>query len=128
MREIDRKIREALRAEEADLFDSVGGEMSVTQMVIDSFRGRSRWLVVLSFAYVLVFAVLAVLAAMQFSRAEGTREMILWSTAFITCILVVTMTKIWYWMELTKNAVMREVKRVELQLAQLASRTPAQRP
>ena len=33
------------------------------------------------------------------------------------------MLKMWYWMELNKNALTRGIKRVELQLALLSNRT-----
>jgi hypothetical protein len=32
------------------------------------------------------------------------------------------MMKIWYWLELNKNAVTREIKRLELQVARLSAR------
>ncbi|MEE8169622.1 MAG: DUF6768 family protein [Phycisphaerae bacterium] len=34
----------------------------------------------------------------------------------------VAMLKIWYWMEMQRIVVMREIKRVELQIARLAAR------
>ena len=41
MKDIDDKIRQALRAEDADLFDEVEGEQSIHQMVEKgSFRHR----------------------------------------------------------------------------------------
>ena len=32
-----------------------------------------------------------------------------------------TMIKVWFWMEIQKNAIVREIKRVELQVANLAA-------
>jgi hypothetical protein len=37
----------------------------------------------------------------------------------------VAILKIWFWMEMHKNAVLREVKRLELQIARLAARDGA---
>jgi hypothetical protein len=31
------------------------------------------------------------------------------------------MIKVWFWMEIQKNAIVREIKRVELQVANLAA-------
>ena len=45
---------------------------------------------------------------------------IAWAGGFGLSLIAIAMLKIWYWMELNKNAVTREVKRVELQLARLA--------
>ena len=41
---------------------------------------------------------------------------------FVFCINAVAMLKLWYFMEMNKNAVTREVKRLELQIARLAKR------
>ena len=122
MNELDRKIQEALRDEDAELFETLGGEQSLYDMVADTFRGRHRWMVMLTMCWTLVFFVLAVLSAIRFFRVEDTREVLMWGGAFIFCMSAVAMLKLWYFMELNKNAVMREIKRVELQIARLAQR------
>ena len=43
--------------------------------------------------------------------------MILSAVALVFLLIAISMMKIWYWMELNKHAIMRELKRVELQLA-----------
>jgi hypothetical protein len=63
-----------------------------------------------------------VFAAVEFGRAASTQEMIAWATGFLICGLATTMLKVWYWMELNRNTILREVKRVELQLARLSNR------
>ena len=40
----------------------------------------------------------------------------------IVCFSAIAGMKVWYWLELNKNAVTREIKRLELQIARLASR------
>ena len=126
MKEIDRKIREALQAQDAELFDEIGGEPAVHEMVIDSFRGRLRWLVVLAAVWGAVILALAVVCAVQFFRADTVREMLAWATGCVLCVVYVMAMKVWYWMELNKNAVTREVKRLELEIARLAARLPGQ--
>ncbi|REJ67119.1 MAG: hypothetical protein DWQ31_12280 [Planctomycetota bacterium] len=122
MNELDKKIREALAAEDQELAESFADEQSIFQMIGDSFRGRHRWLVALVFVETTVFLVLAILSAVQFFQAETERDMMMWSVAFLLFLLAIMAGKIWYWMELNKNAVTREVKRVELQIAHLAQR------
>ena len=126
MKEIDRKIREALQTQDAELFDEIGGEPAVHEMVIDSFRGRLRWLVVLAAVWGAVILALALLCAVQFFRVDTVREMLAWATGCVLCVVYVMAMKVWYWMELNKNAVTREVKRLELEIARLAARLPGQ--
>ena len=120
MNDIDLKIREALSAEDAELAQELEREQSMLQMISDSFRGRHRWLIVVAFVMVLVYMGLMVVSAIRFFSVEGVREMLLWGGLFGVSLLAITATKMWYFMELNKNSVTREVKRVELQIAQLA--------
>lgn len=122
MKELDDKIRAALRKEDADVFDDLGGEPSMFTLVMDTFRGRHRWLVVLSVFWSLVFMVLSIVSAVKFFKTEDPRDMMMWALGFIFCMSAVSMMKLWFWMELSKNAIMREIKRVELQIARLAGR------
>lgn len=122
MNELDRKIQEALRQEDAELFKEVGAEPSILAMVMETFRGKHKWLTFLGVFRGLVFMVLFVLAAIQFFKAQETRELLLWAAACIVCLSAVSMMNVWYWLEMNKNAVTREIKRLELQIARLASR------
>lgn len=120
MSDLDRKIRDALAEEEAELLEQFG-EPSLPEQVRDSFRGRSRWLVAVTFAATVGYMALAVVSAVRFFQAEEVQAMIAWAVAFGVSLLSIALMKIWYWMELNRNAVTREVKRLELQVARLAS-------
>jgi len=61
-----------------------------------------------------------VYSAVRFFGAETTRTQIAWSVGFLTSNMVVAMMKMWFWMQMDKNTVIREVKRLELQVATLA--------
>ena len=122
MNELDKKIQEALRKEDAELFKEFGGEPSTYEMVMETFRGRYRWMVFVAIFYAFVFIGLFIFAAIRFLNAEATRDMLMWAAACMFCWLAVFLIKVWYWMELNKNAITREVKRLELQIARLASR------
>ena len=122
MNELDKKIKEALRQEDAELFEDLGGEPSVFDLVIDTFRGKHWWLTVLTIFWSLVFFVLAILSAVRFFKTDDSRDMMMWALAFIFCMMAVSMMKIWFWMEMNKNAITREIKRLELQIARLAGR------
>ena len=122
MNELDKKIREALRKEDAELFEDFGEEPSVFEMLIETCRGRHRWLNILGAFWTLVFLVLGILAAVKFFSAEATRDIVMWAAACILCMSAVSMLKIWYFLEMQRNAITREIKRLELQIARLAGR------
>ncbi len=122
MNELDKKIQDALRAEDAELFKDFAEEPSVFEMLMETCRGRHRWLNILGAFWTLVFLVLGIVAAVKFFSAEGTRDIVMWAAACIVCVSAVSMLKIWYFLEINKNALTREIKRLELQIARLAAR------
>ena len=122
MKDIHKMIRDALGAEDAELFESLAGEQGIYEMIIDSFRGKTRWLVGVVFVTIPALVAVAILTAGQFFQVETVNEMIAWACVFMFCWIAIAMMKVWYWMELNKNTVICEVKRVELQIAQLTNR------
>ncbi|MBZ0171438.1 MAG: hypothetical protein K8E66_03580 [Phycisphaerales bacterium] len=58
MREIDKKLAEALKADDESLFDVHANEQSLFAEVADTFRGKRRWMVALVWFWsFLIFAV-----------------------------------------------------------------------
>ncbi len=122
MNELDKKIQEALRTEDAELFKDFTEEPSMFEMLMETCRGRHRWLNMLGAFWTLVFLVLGIVAAVKFFSVESTRDIVMWAAACIVCVSAVSMLKIWYFLEMNKNSVTREIKRLELQIARLAAR------
>ena len=122
MNEIDAIIREAMNNEEDRRWFDELDEQSLREMVLDSFRGKSRWLVYTVYLSLTVFTLLFAISVLRFFAVESEKEMIAWGVSSIFFAIAIAMLKIWYWIELNKNAVTREIKRFELQLARLTSR------
>ena len=118
--DLDDQIRRALRAhdETAD-FDSLE-EQNIFAQLFAVFRGRQRWLNLLGAVLQLVYVVACVYSALRFFDAETVRDQILFATAFLASLGVTMAFKIWFWMVLNRNSVLREVKRLELQVAHLS--------
>ena len=119
MTDLDAKIRDALKAEDADLF---GDEPGLPAMVTESFRSKNRWLVWVVWVSIFIFTGIAAWTAYRFFTAETIDAKLEWGLIVALAMLSVVMLEQWYWMELQKNTVVREVKRVELQIARLAGR------
>ena len=119
MTDLDAKIRDALKAEDADLF---GDEPGLPAMVAESFRSKNRWLVWVVWVSIFIFTGIAGWTAYGFFTAETIDAKMEWGLIVALAMLSVVMLEQWYWMELQKNTVVREVKRVELQIARLAGR------
>ena len=119
---LDKQIREALRAEDAELFDEHSAEPAIHEMIIGVFLGKHKLLVAWVFILTLAFMGFAVFSAIRFFQAEDLTGQLSWASGFFVGLNAMTALKIWFWMEINKNTLTREVKRVELQIARLAKR------
>lgn len=117
--EIDALIRRGLQQEDRLLFDQLTGDMSVQDMALSAFHGRSRWLKIFAMVLSLVFFGLTIFCLWRFVQTEAVRSALNWALAASFCFLNVAMLKLYFWMEMHKMAVLREIKRVELQLCRL---------
>jgi uncharacterized SAM-binding protein YcdF (DUF218 family) len=96
-------------------------QQGIFEMISDSFRGRQRWMAMLVFFYILLFTAAWVVSAVMFFQTDSadTRGLILWAAAFVVSGNIVMMCKLWYWNLMNRNALAREIKRLEVRIAQL---------
>lgn len=121
MNKLDQAIRQALSAEDA-AFLAKFEDQSPFHEALGTFSGK--WGPMNIFAALVTFAMFAggaYCAWNAFSVGE-VRETVLWSAGALFAMLAVAMLKMYFWMEINKNVTLREVKRLELQVARLASR------
>ena len=118
-RDLDDLIREALSAEDAEALEGLE-DRSAVELLTEVFRGRQRLYAIGGVVINLVFVLIGVAAAVAFAGAQDTRTMLLYAGAAALSFAIVIAVKIWYWLEMTRLALTREVKRVELQVVQLA--------
>lgn len=119
MNELDRKIQAALHREETA--DALSSEPNLAEEVLMAFRGRQRWLSSLLIIINLAAAAGFVFSVMRFYGSADVATQLRWGGLALVLLVAVTMLKIWFWLELHTNRVLREVKRIELMLV---SRTP----
>jgi prolipoprotein diacylglyceryltransferase len=117
---VDELIREALKAEDVADLEQLR-EPGMPDMAIGVFRGRLRWYGALFLVIVLVFAVLAAYCGARFLSATDTLAAVRWGVEFFVCLIVVLAGKVWYWMQMERYAMTREIKRVELLVAHLTT-------
>ena len=119
MEDIDKLIKETLSEEEAKFYDELE-EQNVFQMLLGLFSGKNKWIIVLMNVMTLIFFVLFIYCVVQFFDTEVTNELIKWGIGGFVCLITVSMLKLFAWMQMDKNAVLRELKRLELQVSSLS--------
>jgi len=122
MDNLDKQIRDALNPEDRKLVGNPEDGMRVDQLMLATFKTRNKFITVIAFVYSFAFMGLAVWCAFRFFDATETKHLLAWGFAFSFCMLAVAMLKMWFWMEMQRIAVTREVKRVELLTATLLER------
>jgi hypothetical protein len=117
--DIDELIKQALSEEESEHLERLSKEQNIFEELLASFHGSRKWLSVYVTVVIFVVFGLSIYSLVQFLSVEGVREMMLWGAAMGGSLLIVTMLKVWYWMQMDRNAIIREIKRLELQIATL---------
>ena len=121
MEDIDQLIKETLTQEEAKFYDSLE-EQNVLGMVFGLFKGKNKWILIMMNIMTLVFFGLFIYCVVSFFEATETNELIKWGIGSLVFLLGVSMLKIFAWMQMDKNAILREMKRLELQVSSLSGK------
>lgn len=114
----DRLIREALEQEDARAFRDIE-DPSMTSLLVATFEGTRGRFAVLGAVLNVLFFVGGVTGVVQLFRADDALSVARWGAVALLCFGMVVAVKIWYWLEMVRLALTREIKRVELRIAQI---------
>lgn len=122
MTNLDQAIRQALSAEDAEFLAKFEKEQSPFNEAMNTFSGK--WGAMNVFAALVTFAMFGatLYCAWNMLQTADVRATLLWGVGVVVTMLAVAMLKMYFWMEMNKNVTLREVKRLELQVARLAAR------
>ncbi len=121
MEDIDQLIKDTLTQEEAKFYNELD-EQNVFQMMEGLFKGKNSWILILMNIVLIIVFGLFIYCAIQFFNTDVTNELIKWAVLGTFCMMIVGMLKLMGWMQMDKNALLREMKRLELQVSSLASK------
>lgn len=115
---VDQKIQEALARSSVDV-EVFANQQSLLHDILQIFRGRNWWINSIMAVVTLAVFVLCIYAGFRFYHASELKEIVGWSMTLIVSTLCISMLKIWSWLEMEKYSLIREIKRIELQLSLL---------
>jgi len=121
MNDSDAKLREALDAGKAIDFEREG---SVRQMMAQTFRSKLRWMVVFLWVDAIAVCVVGIWSGLGLYHAQELKPLIVYSTVLIISAIFIMLVKVIGWQWMNKYAVMREIKRLELQIASMTQANP----
>ena len=121
MEEIDQLIKDTLSKEEAAFYDSLE-EQNLFDMVFGLFKGKNAWFLIVINIMIFVFLGLLIYTCLQFFQVESVEELIKWGFGAFVCFMTISILKVYAWMQMDKNAILREMKRLELQVMSLSGK------
>ncbi|MCP4978612.1 MAG: hypothetical protein GY931_20895 [Maribacter sp.] len=118
---IDELIKETLNQEEAKFYDELE-EHNLMGKLGEVYKSKVGWLAIIMNVVHLVIFGLLIYCIVQFFGTNETNELIKWASAGFLCMIAMGMLKLYIWMQMDKNDILREMKRLELQVATLSSK------
>ncbi|WP_299124719.1 DUF6768 family protein [uncultured Winogradskyella sp.] len=121
MEDIDKLIKDTLTQEEAKFYDSLD-EQGVFAMIAGLYKGKNLWFTVVMHIINIIAFGLMIYCLIQTFDVENTNDLILWIAGFFICFMTMSMLKVYAWMQIHRNALTREIKRLELQVSSLSGK------
>lgn len=121
MQDVDKLIDEALGQEEGELLRRIGGKPDLVEYALGGFGFGGEWLVRLVMVVQLALSVAGVWAAWNFFQATDPVTQLRWGLPATVVLLMALIIKGAVPPVVYHNRVMRELKRLELQLARTQS-------
>ncbi len=95
-------------------------EDSYISWIRSAFKNCQQWAIILVFAHFFFFLALAIVCGILFSITDSTKYQIMYAAFFVCCILIGYLIKVFGWGMAHKNTIQREIKRLELRIAELS--------
>lgn len=116
---IDDRIRRELEQQGSEIDRAQFDERSLFGMLGRVFTGSLRRWAAFGMLLTLVFVALTIWCGYGFFTAADTGGRVFWGVLALAAIQAVSMLKLWFFMEMNRNSVIRELKRMEIALSRL---------
>ncbi|MEA1943149.1 MAG: DUF6768 family protein [Pseudomonadota bacterium] len=125
-KDLDALIAEALDADDRELLAEVGDEPGYFSQARGLFRGRLAWVMWLAYVMNIIGGMVAVWAAWQMFQTTDPVMTVRWAVLILVSFGIVLFMKNGLGLQMMTNRTLREIKRLELQIARsrLADNAP----
>jgi hypothetical protein len=117
MRDIDQTLDDALQAEERDLLRRIGEEPGYLDQALSIFSGKTGWVSALLMVVQGVAFLGGAVMAWKFFQATDSLSAVRWGLPSAVLLLTSLIIKMAMWPTIQANRVIRELRRMELQMA-----------
>lgn len=116
---LDDKIKQALQMDAKEVEMVLSKEDGLFSQLFGLFRGNMMLWNIFGLVLAVLTAVLMFWSGYQFFISEGIDDRIFWGVLLLAFWTGTIGIKIWFWLEMNRNSTLREIKRLELAVAQL---------
>ncbi len=121
MSKLDDAIQQALTAEDKDFLAQFEREPNSLAQMASVFSGPLAWIYVAFFAAAVILAPFGLYCGYQFFTATELRPLFYWGFGVTTILIVLSVVRLVFFMQINTNRTLREIKRLELRIARLAA-------
>ena len=125
MNDIDDKILAAMRAETEESLEEFQQELGLFGLIGESFKGALGWVVILAILLMVVFAGVVIYCGIEFYHASDIALKLNWFAGGLVAFIIFAILRLWFFMELNRHSIKREIKRVELQVSLISNKIDA---
>jgi len=94
-------------------------EDTIWSMLREFYNRKMMSFVILLWILAVIFIVGSIYCGIRFFRAAEIKYMIMYAAIFICCTLSIGFLKVLAWVMLQRHSIKREIKRLELRIAEL---------
>jgi uncharacterized membrane protein len=116
--EIDKLITDSLTKEEAEFYNHFEEE-GVFESWFGVYKGKHGWMAAVQSIFITISTVVAIYCGYRFFTVDTMIELFRYGAGMFIGIMFTAFLKLWLWMQIDKNSVLREMKRMEFQIAVL---------
>ncbi len=98
--------------------------MPMRGSLVSTFRGEMRKYAIITWCFLVVFVIVAVVCGIAFFESNDVKMQIFYMVVVNIAIMQTVLIKLWYWLIWNRYSVVREIKRLELRIAELTEKFP----
>lgn len=117
MSDFDQKLKTLLSEEDEAFIESAVNDTGYYEEAFNSLKGKGSGLFIMTWGGIMVFAGGLIYCIIRLFQATDLRQIILFATFAILLNSAQIALKLWFNMRLNRQAIMREIKRLQLAIA-----------
>ena len=119
MDNLENELKKVLSTE--GRFDTAKAEI-IRKETVQMFEEKLKRVKAITWAFLVIDAVIMYALAKSFLRSEDTKTTIMLAVIFLVVYESTVLIKLWYWIMNNKLNVLKEIKQLQLQIAELAGK------